>query len=56
MNLFRRLETIFAAAAFAEEGEFDTAKKMMESDSNHRTGRGEDACSGQDCLVSPVRA
>jgi hypothetical protein len=28
-TLFRKMETLFAAAAFAEEGEFETARQMM---------------------------
>jgi len=28
-NIFKRLETTFAAAAFAEEGEFETARQLM---------------------------
>ena len=28
-SMFRKLETMFAAAAFAEEGEFDTARQLM---------------------------
>ena len=28
-SMFRKLETMFAAAAFAEEGEFDTARRPM---------------------------
>jgi hypothetical protein len=28
-TVFKRLETMFAAAAFAEEGEFETARQIM---------------------------
>lgn len=28
-NVTKKLETLFAAAAFAEEGEFDTARQIM---------------------------
>ncbi len=28
-TLFKKLETAFAAAAFAEEGEFETARQLM---------------------------
>ncbi len=28
-TLFKKLETAFAAAAFAEEGEFETARQIM---------------------------
>jgi len=28
-SIFKKLETTFAAAAFAEEGEFETARQMM---------------------------
>jgi hypothetical protein len=28
-TLFKKMETLFAAAAFAEEGEFETARQMM---------------------------
>ena len=28
-TIFRKLETMFAAAAFAEEGEHETARRMM---------------------------
>ena len=35
-TLFKKLETTFAAAAFAEEGEFDTARQLMNEDSQLR--------------------
>ena len=28
-SIFKKLETTFAAAAFAEEGEFETARQLM---------------------------
>ena len=28
-TIFKKLETTFAAAAFAEEGEFETARQLM---------------------------
>lgn len=28
-SIFQKLETMFAAAAFAEEGEFETARQLM---------------------------
>ncbi len=39
-TLFRRLETAFAAAAFAEAGEFETARQIMnEEERPRRTDR-----------------
>lgn len=32
MGIFRKLEDWFAAVAFAEAGEFDTAREMMKPD------------------------
>ena len=31
-SLFKRIEDLFAAAAFAEAGEFETAVQMMQGD------------------------
>lgn len=40
IRFFRMLENVFAAAAFAEAGDFDTAREMVkkQSRSNDRTG------------------
>ncbi len=38
-KLFKRLETAMAAAAFAEAGEFDTARQMMNEDRPRKTDR-----------------
>ncbi len=38
-KLFKRLETAMAAVAFAEEGEFDTARQMMNEDRPRKTDR-----------------
>jgi hypothetical protein len=38
-KLFRRFETMMAAAAFAEEGEFDTARQIMKEDEPRKTDR-----------------
>ena len=35
-NIFKRLETTFAAAAFAEEGEFETARQLMNEEKQIR--------------------
>ncbi len=35
-TLFKRLETAFAAAAFAEEGEFETARQIMNEEKQAR--------------------
>jgi len=35
-SIFKRLETTFAAAAFAEEGEFETARQLMSEKSELR--------------------
>jgi len=51
MKLMERLENIFAATAFAEEGEFDTARAMMKGDGKdveHDT-----VCTGNVCLTQP---
>ncbi|RJQ41867.1 MAG: hypothetical protein C4534_11220 [Gaiellales bacterium] len=38
MKLFRKLENLFAASAFAEAGEFDTARSIAAGDAED-TGR-----------------
>ncbi|HTF99800.1 MAG TPA: hypothetical protein VK654_04330 [Nitrospirota bacterium] len=38
-TLFKRLETIMAAAAFAEEGEFTTARQLMNENRPRKTNR-----------------
>lgn len=39
-TMFKKLETTFAAAAFAEEGEFETARQLMkEKDEVRKTDR-----------------
>ena len=35
-SLFKKMETAFAAAAFAEEGEFETARQLMNEDKQTR--------------------
>ncbi len=35
-TLFRKMETLFAAAAFAEEGEFETARQIMKEEDRSR--------------------
>ena len=35
-TLFKKLETTFTAAAFAEEGEFETARELMREDKELR--------------------
>ncbi len=35
-TLFKKLETAFAAAAFAEEGEFETARQIMKEEQQAR--------------------
>ncbi len=50
MKLMERLENIFAAAAFAEEGEFDTAREIAGVDGGSKAGT---VCYGNDCLTQP---
>jgi len=38
-GLFKKLETEMAAAAFAEEGEFETARQIMSEDRPRKTDR-----------------
>ena len=38
-ELFRKFETAMMATAFAEEGEFDTARQIMNEDKPRKTGR-----------------
>lgn len=35
-SIFKKLETTFAAAAFAEEGEFETARQLMNEEKQVR--------------------
>ncbi len=35
----KRIETLMAAAAFAEEGEFETARKIMKEETLRKTDR-----------------
>lgn len=35
-NIFKKLETTFAAAAFAEEGEFETARQIASEEKQVR--------------------
>ena len=51
MKLMERLENIFAATAFAEEGEFETAGVMMKGDG--KDVRHDAVCTGNDCLTQP---
>lgn len=39
MRLFERFETVMMAAAFAEEGEFDTARQIMKENELRKTSR-----------------
>lgn len=39
MKLLKKIETLFAAVAFAEEGEHETAKKMVEETREAGEGR-----------------
>jgi len=38
-KLFKKLEATMAAIAFAEEGEFDTARQIMHEDKPRKTDR-----------------
>jgi hypothetical protein len=38
-TLLRKLETAMAASAFAEEGEFETARQIMNEDQPRKTDR-----------------
>jgi hypothetical protein len=38
-TIFKKLETAFAAAAFAEEGEFETARQLMNEKQPRKTDR-----------------
>jgi hypothetical protein len=35
-TLFKKMETVFAAAAFAEEGEFETARQIVNEEKQAR--------------------
>jgi hypothetical protein len=39
IKLLKRLETLLAAASFAEEGEFDTARQIMREETLRKTDR-----------------
>jgi hypothetical protein len=56
MGIMKRLENIFAAAAFAEEGDEKTARMIMAEEEPAGACRPE--CVGDDCqgLTPPVRA
>jgi hypothetical protein len=51
MRLMERLENIFAATAFAEEGELDTAREFMKGDG--KDVKHDTVCAGNDCLTQP---
>jgi len=38
-NIWEKFETVMVAAAFAEEGEFDTARQIMKEDQPRKTDR-----------------
>jgi hypothetical protein len=38
-SLFKKFETTMVAAAFAEEGEFETARQIMKEDQPRKTDR-----------------
>ncbi len=38
-NLFKKFETLMVAAAFAEEGEHETARQIMKEDEPRKTDR-----------------
>jgi len=38
-TIFKKLETTFAAAAFAEEGEFETARRIMNEKQDRKSDR-----------------
>ncbi len=38
-TVFKRFETMMAAAAFAEEGEFETARQIMQEDRPRKNDR-----------------
>ena len=39
IKLLKRLETLMAAASFAEEGEFETARQIMKEETLRKTDR-----------------
>ena len=39
LKLLKRIETLLAAASFAEEGEFETARKIMMEETPRKTDR-----------------
>ena len=39
LKLLKRIETLMAAASFAEEGEFETARKIMKEETQRKTDR-----------------
>lgn len=40
-GILNKIETMMAASAFAEEGEFETARSMMHEDRKRKTARPE---------------
>ncbi len=38
-NIFKKFETVMVAAAFAEEGEFEIARQIMNEDRPRKTNR-----------------
>jgi hypothetical protein len=38
-GIFKKFETVMVAAAFAEEGEFETARQIMNEDRPRKTDR-----------------
>jgi hypothetical protein len=39
IKLLKRMETLLAAASFAEEGEFETARQIMKEETPRKTDR-----------------
>jgi hypothetical protein len=39
IKMLKRLETLLAAASFAEEGEFETARQIMKEETPRKTDR-----------------
>ncbi len=56
MKIFKKLEEAFAAAAFAEAGEFDTAREMVKSDTDNTDESGVSSNTNIDITETPSEA
>ena len=56
MKIFKKLEETFAAVAFAEAGEFETAREMIKNDSDDINGSGASNNTHIDMTETPSEA